>query len=108
MGQAWKMLKDYDFNFLKKEEVFTIVRLINENLKRKNDIQNLNYNGFEEFILQSAILGYSKAGHGHLSPGNQLLLLIEQLKKITKEKAGSVQIFDNPEQAYFQETEVIR
>ena len=46
MGEAWRMLKDYDLNFFKKEEVFTIIRLINENLKRKNDIQNLTYSGF--------------------------------------------------------------
>ena len=45
-------------------------------MKRKNDIQNLTYIGFEEFIIQSAIIGYSKTGYGHLSPGNQLLLLI--------------------------------
>jgi len=52
------------------------VRLINENLKRKNDIQFLNYAGFEDFILQLAILGYSKQGYAHLPPGQQLLLFI--------------------------------
>lgn len=41
------MLKDYEFNFLKKEECFTIVRLVNESFRRKNDIQYLTYNGFE-------------------------------------------------------------
>ena len=46
MGEAWKMLRDYEFSFLKKEECFTIVRLVNEHLKRKNDIQYLNYEGF--------------------------------------------------------------
>jgi hypothetical protein len=108
MGDAWKMLKDYDFNFFKKDECFTVVRLVNESLKRKSDIQFLTYNGFEDFILQSAIIGYSKQGFSHLPPGQQLLLFIEQLKKITKEKSGSIEIFDNPEEAYFQETEVIR
>ncbi len=46
MGEAWKMLKDYDCNFIKKEDSFTVVRLINEGLKRKNDIQYLTYEGF--------------------------------------------------------------
>lgn len=96
MGEVWKMLKDYEFNFLKKDECFTIVRLINDNLKRKNDIQCLTYSGFEDFILQSAIIGYSKQGYSHIPPGQQLLLFIEQLKKITKEKSGSIEIFDNP------------
>lgn len=46
MGDVWRMLKDYDFNFLKKEECFTIVRLVNDQLKRKHDIQFLTYTGF--------------------------------------------------------------
>jgi hypothetical protein len=70
------MLKDYEFSFLKKEESFTIVRLINEGFKRKNDIQFLTYNGFEDFILQSAIIGYSKQGFSHIPPGQQLLMFI--------------------------------
>ena len=34
-------------------------------------------------------------------------MFVDQLKKVTKQKSGSIQIFDNPEEAYFQETEVI-
>ena len=29
IGEVWKLLKEYEFNFLKKEDCFTIVRLIN-------------------------------------------------------------------------------
>lgn len=29
LGEAWKMLRDYEFAFLRKEEVFTIARLVN-------------------------------------------------------------------------------
>ena len=93
MGDVWKMLKDYDFNFLKKQQSNTIVRLINQNLKRKNEIQFLNYQGFEDFVMQVAIIGYGKAGFSHIPPGQQLLKFIDKLKKVTKEKSGNIDIF---------------
>ena len=37
-----------------------------------------------------------------------LRMFLDQLKKVTRDKSGSVEIFDNPEEAYFQENEVIR
>lgn len=40
------MLKEYDLMILKKEESHAIIRLINEAMKRKNDLQNLTYLGF--------------------------------------------------------------
>ena len=77
-------------------------------MKRKNDIQFLTYEGFQEYLLQVSMAGYGRTGYGHLPPGKILQLFVDQLKKITKDKSGSVEIFENPEQAYFQETEVIR
>ena len=77
-------------------------------MKRRNDLQNLTFAGFEDFILQVVVLGYARMGYAHLPPAQQLRMLLEQLKKVTKEKSGSIEIFDNPEEAYFQETEVIR
>ena len=77
-------------------------------MKRRSDVQNLIYVGFEEFILQVAVIGYSRQGYPHLPPGQHLRLFLEQLKKVTREKSGSTEIFDNPEEAYFQETEVVR
>lgn len=40
------MLKEYDVVIVKKEESQAIVRMINENMKRKTDNQNLTYLGF--------------------------------------------------------------
>ena len=59
-------------------------------MKRKNDIQNMIYSGFEEFILQMVVLSYSRQGYSHIPPGQQLRMFLDQLKKVTKEKSGSV------------------
>ena len=59
------------------------MRLINENMKRKNDLQNLTYLGFEEYIMQVCNYGYSKIGFSHLTPGQKVNIFINQLKKIT-------------------------
>ena len=53
-------------------------------MKRKNDIQYLNYEGFEDFILQAAIQIFGRTGYNHLPPGRLLQMFVDQLKKITK------------------------
>lgn len=77
-------------------------------MKRKNDPQSLTYGGFQEYIMQLCSYGYNKFKWGHIPVGRQVLLLIEQLKKVTGEKGWSVELFDSPEDVYFQETDVIR
>ncbi len=41
------MLKDYGVDIIRREESQTFIRKINENMKRRNDLQNLTYLGFE-------------------------------------------------------------
>jgi len=36
------------------------------------------------------VAGYGKIGYDHLPPGKTLQLFVEQLKKVTKDKSGSV------------------
>ena len=102
------MFKEYNVNIMKKEESQVIARLINENMKRKNDLQNLTYLGFEEYLFQACNYGYSKIGFAHLTPGQRMLMFIHKLKQVTGEKGGNVELFENPEEVYFQETDVIK
>ncbi len=102
------MHKDYNADFIKKEESFAIVKQVNESMKRKQDIQNLTYLGFEEYIVQFCIYAYSKIGVSSLSPGQKVAKLIGQFKKVTEEKGGNVEMFANPEEMYFLETDVIK
>ena len=73
-------------------------------MKRKNDIQFLTYEGFEDFLMQVAVIGFGKMGYSHLPPGRLLQMFVDKLKKVTKQKTGNSDIFDNPEEAYFQES----
>ena len=77
-------------------------------MKRKHDLQNLSYLGFEEYIVQFCIYAYNKIGASSLSPGQKVARLICQLKKVTEEKGGNVEMFANPEEMYFLETDVIK
>lgn len=40
------MLKEYEFEIIRKEESHMLVKKINETMKRRNDLQNLTYLGF--------------------------------------------------------------
>ena len=53
-------------------------------MKRKNDIQFLTYEGFEDFLLQVAVIGFGKMGYSHLPPGRLLQMFVDKLKKVTK------------------------
>ncbi len=47
MVEIWKMLREYEiFSFLRKEESQMIIKIINDNMRRKNDPQALTYSGF--------------------------------------------------------------
>lgn len=77
------MHREYNVDFIKKEEAFAMIRMINENMKRKNDLQNLTYLGFEEYIVQFCIYAYERLGMTSLSPGQKVSKLINQLKSVT-------------------------
>lgn len=46
MTEVWKMLRDYEFDIVKREESQALIRKVNEAMKRKHDPQNLTYLGF--------------------------------------------------------------
>lgn len=72
-----------------------MVRQVNELMKRKSDLQNLTYLGFEEYLIQLCNYGYGK-NYGHVPIGQQIRLFINQLKKMTNLRGGNIDIFENP------------
>lgn len=104
MSEVWKILKDYEFDIVKREESQILIRKVNEEMKRRNDPQNLTYLGFEQYLLQLSFFAYSRLGYSHVPPARQLALLLEQIRSITASKGGATEIFDNPDEVYFQET----
>jgi hypothetical protein len=65
-------------------------------MKRKNDLQNLTYLGFEEYILQMCNYGFGKIGYSHVPPGQKLRIFIRRLKKVTAKNGGNTDLFENP------------
>ena len=52
--------------------------------------------------------GYGKSGFAHCPPGQKIRMFIKQLRDMTAQRGGNVDLFENPEEVYFQETQVIR
>lgn len=104
------MVRDYQIENVKKEELQTLFRLINEKQGKHNDLLNLSYLGFEEFVVQFCLYLYNKPeeGYYHSPPVRHLRQFVLQLKKTTQERNGSTDLFDNPENAYFQEGDVVK
>lgn len=70
------MLKEYEFDVVKREESQVIIRKVNEAMKRKFDPQNLTYLGFEEYLLQLSCFAYARLGYPHIPPARQLGLFL--------------------------------
>ena len=97
-----KFLKDYNLEqLISKEKGLLLVRRVNELQKRKNDPGNLTYLGFEEYIIQFCFIAYKKE-HPQNSPGRQVMQFIEDIRRVTASRGGSVDMFDSPEEMYFQ------
>lgn len=76
MSEVWKILKDYEFDIVKREESQILIRKVNEEMRRRNDPQNLTYLGFEQYLLQLSFFAYSRLGYPHVPPARQLALLL--------------------------------
>jgi len=63
-------MDDYGFVkkvFITKEELQTLVKLVNFRIMNKFEPRALEYDGFKEWIMQAAIFMYSKPGPNDLS-----------------------------------------
>lgn len=80
MAEVWKMHREYYTDFIKKEESFSIVKGVNDVMNRKNDLQNLTFLGFEQYIIQYCIIAYDQLGMTALSPGQKVGKFLTQMK----------------------------
>lgn len=97
------MLDDYGFDkkwFLTKDELQTLVKLVNFKVMNKFEPWQLEFEGFKEWIMQTAIYMYSKPGpndHSAFPALKHLELLVEKMKKEAQAKGQNTIIFDDPD-----------
>jgi hypothetical protein len=101
LAEILKMLKDHDFdkNYMTKEELAAIIRLVNFKKIFKSDLTALNYPGFLEFIIQASIFMFTKPPEdlSHFPPVECLKAFFRKLEKGTKAHGGSTILFDDPD-----------
>ena len=71
-----------------KEQVQTLVRLLNVKLVKRADLTALDYGGYIEMIEQLAFFIFSKPPHdySYLSPKDQLMKMIQYFEKATRSR----------------------
>ena len=62
MAELTKMLKDHDIgkHMVSKEELGTLIRLVNVKTTQKRELIGLSFEGFQEFFVQTAVHVFSK------------------------------------------------
>ncbi|EAR92754.2 hypothetical protein TTHERM_00322980 (macronuclear) [Tetrahymena thermophila SB210] len=106
-AEVWKMIKDYELiQYITQEEHKTIFKLINTNyLNKKNDFQQIDFKGFEQYIIQFSYKFCSKPPQDlrHLPISYSIEKLIEYMKSITRKQGHSTNIFEDPDKINYEE-----
>ncbi|KAL4487004.1 hypothetical protein ABPG73_008863 [Tetrahymena malaccensis] len=106
-AEVWKIIKDYELiQHITQEEHKTMFRLINTNfLNKKNDFQQIDFKGFEQYIIQFSYKFCSKAPQDlrHLPISYSIEKLIDYMKNVAKKQGQNTNIFEDPEKVSYGE-----
>ena len=121
--EMWRLIKDYDFECIKNDRHFiihqiftveenkTLFRLVNlQGLKKKNETQDLDFEGFLLYLINFAYIVGSRApaNLGHLPLGYSVQYVIDKMKEKTENNRQSTILYEEIESAYFGESEIIK
>ena len=113
LAEVTKILKDHNTfpTLITKDEIASLIRLINmqSNSANANDIAMLDYNQFMHLIPQIAFLAFSRPpmDKSHLPPVESMRALIDQWTEATRDRGKSTQLFEDPDQSSFADTELV-
>ena len=111
LAEIWKMLKDHDAQLLiNQEECRELIRLINTQIYKKLDLKELDFNGFQQFLVQIAILIYSRPPKvlSDLPIFCSLQELIKHFRDTTARKGKLTLIYDDPEASETVDKELVK
>lgn len=101
LAELLKLLKDHDFDkrYITKEELAAIIRLVNFKKIKKSDLTAMNYPGFLEWIIQTALYIFTKPPEdkSHFPPVECLHSFLRKLEKGQKDKGASTILFEDPD-----------
>ncbi|CAK88326.1 unnamed protein product (macronuclear) [Paramecium tetraurelia] len=108
-AEFWAFLKDYELIFnVSKEQVRALLRSIAiQLLKCKNELTNFNYEGFKHIITQYACIIFTKMNK-YVQPHFCIELMLQKMQQVTANKGQNTQLYDDPDNMYFAQKEVIK
>ena len=112
LAELIKLLHDHDLGkeYLTKEELSAIIRLVNFKKIHKSDLTALTYAGFLEWIVQTAIYMFTKPPEdlSHFPPVEALYNFLRKLEKAQKAKGGSTILFEDPDATGIGDTTLLK
>ena len=97
--ELWKMVADHDCSkYVNKEELHTLVRLVNMQLLDRQEIKNLNFQGFKDFFVQFAIFAFSRPPKdlSYMPIFVSVETLLQIFREATANKKKSTALYDDP------------
>ena len=94
------MLIEHDCkHFISKEEFVTLLRLVCTKIMKSHNINELNYEGFTQFIVQVALFIYSKPPKNllHMRVFVSLSELLKYFRDSESRKGQKTSLYDHPD-----------
>jgi len=108
LGELIKMYRDHNVTSLMNNEFSMILRLINTKHNR-NDLTSINFDGFCEYFIQSAIYIYSKPPIilSHLPLVESLKELLKQFELAADKRGENLLKYQEPEMVGIEDKELV-
>ncbi|CAD8181583.1 unnamed protein product [Paramecium octaurelia] len=108
-AELWAFLKDYELIFkVTREQVHALMRSIAiQLLKCKNELTNFNYEGFKHIITQYACILFTRRTK-YIQPHTCIEMMIQRMKQVTAAKGQTTQLYDDPDNMFFDQKDVIK
>lgn len=100
LAELWKMLKDHDLKArISQDETRDLLRLINTQILKKLELKGLDFEGFQQFLVQVAVFIFSKPPKdlSHLPIFGSLQELLKHFRDATARKGKSTILYDDPD-----------
>ena len=98
VAELSKLLRDHDFkpSQVNKDQLQSLVRLINLKINKRADLSALDFVGFMEWIVQISLVVFDNTEYGMTLP-QMVQALLKQFEGSTKAHGQSIMLYEDPD-----------
>ena len=100
LAELWKMLKDHDMKgYITQDETRELLKLVNTQILKKLELKGLDFDGFQQFFVQVAVLIFSRPPKdlSHMPIFCSVQELLKHFREATAKRGKATILYDDPD-----------